>query len=462
MRIMIDFQLSRRRGMTQKVSVLPGYYTHGSTDREENQRAMARRQRVNLLSRRFSFTEAEDKETEDRRAIQDFRRLTLDEQSRNRKIVSKSDENLLILDPYLDGFSLASKAWKSFNIERVQDLDLNDDAFNFLVHSEGNKSLVCALVDDHAEHSSSLMQDVIAGKGQGLLILLSGSPGTGKTLMAEAIADKTKRPLYYVDSRDLGAVDMIESSLSEKMADVAAWNAILLLDEADVYLQKRSVDSLDRNKLVAVFLRLLEYYKGIMFLTTNLWQTIDEAIESRIQVHLKFPVLDHDARSQIWQNFLQKQNPGGNNSNGNSNGNGNGNGNSNSNGNTNTNNNTSTNTSTNTNNTTIINLPSNKDITSLGEWVINGRQIGNVLKIALAWSRQKEKAIDLEMLEQIIPASCPKAYKEPRWTEDARLGASTAAANKSNEEEKEGCRRKDGMTNGNFAGHGDDMNDLLI
>lgn len=459
MRIMIDFQLSRRRGMTQKVSVLPGYHTHRSTDREEKQRAIARRQRPNWLRRRHSFTEAEDKETEDRRATQDFRRLTLDEQIRNRKMVSKSEENLLMLDPYLDGFSLASKAWKSFNIERVQGLDLNDDAFNFLVHSEGNKSLVCALVDDHAEHSSSLMQDVIAGKGQGLLILLSGSPGTGKTLMAEAIADKTKRPLYYVDSRDLGAVDMIESSLSEKMADVAAWNAILLLDEADVYLQKRSIDSLDRNKLVAVFLRLLEYYKGIMFLTTNLWQTIDEAIESRIQVHLKFPVLDHDARSQIWQNFLQKQNPGGNNNNSNINGNGNGN----SNGNGKTNTNTNTNTNNTNNNTTMINLPSNKDITSLGEWVINGRQIGNVLKIALAWSRQKEKAIDLEMLEQIIPASCPKAYKEPRWTEEARLGAAAAAAVKDNNgEEKEGCRRKDGTTNGNFAGHGDDMNDLLI
>lgn len=162
--------------------------------------------------------------------------------------------------------------------------------------------------------------------------------------MAEAIADKTKRPLYYVDSRHLGAVEMIESSLSEKMADVAAWNAILLSDKADVYLQKQSIDSLDRNKLVAVFLRLLEYYKGIMFLTTNLWQTIDEAIESRIQVHLKFPVLDHVARSQIWQNFLQKQNPGGNNSNSNSNNN--------------SNNDDDDNTNINTNSTAVIDLPS--------------------------------------------------------------------------------------------------------
>ena len=84
--------------------------------------------------------------------------------------------------------------------------------------------------------------------GQGLLILLSGNPGTGKTLMAEAsmymfleaqsclrflpciVADRTQRPLLYVDSRDLGEPSQIEKSLNEIMSDAAAWNAILLLD----------------------------------------------------------------------------------------------------------------------------------------------------------------------------------------------------------------------------------------
>lgn len=47
------------------------------------------------------------------------------------------------------------------------------------------------------------------------------------------------------------------------------WGAVLLLDEADVYLERRSINDLMRNSLVSIFLRLLEYFQGILFLTTN-------------------------------------------------------------------------------------------------------------------------------------------------------------------------------------------------
>ena len=50
-------------------------------------------------------------------------------------------------------------------------------------------------------------------------------------------------------------------SLSEK------WQAILLTDEADVYFEKRVSGQLPRNSLVSTFLRPVEYYHGILFLT---------------------------------------------------------------------------------------------------------------------------------------------------------------------------------------------------
>jgi SpoVK/Ycf46/Vps4 family AAA+-type ATPase len=59
------------------------------------------------------------------------------------------------------------------------------------------------------------------------------------------------------------------------------WKAVLLLDEADVYLSQQSHDRL-YNSLVLVFLRKLEYYEGIMFLTTNRLKDFDEAILSRL------------------------------------------------------------------------------------------------------------------------------------------------------------------------------------
>lgn len=59
----------------------------------------------------------------------------------------------------------------------------------------------------------------------------------------------------------------LEAQLSRIFKITRHWNAILLLDEADVFLEKRSSD-LVRNSVVSVFLRRLEYCQGIMFLTT--------------------------------------------------------------------------------------------------------------------------------------------------------------------------------------------------
>ena len=58
------------------------------------------------------------------------------------------------------------------------------------------------------------------------------------------------------------------------------WDVVLLLDEAEVFLQKRSPTDVKRNALVSIFLRQLEYYQGILVLTTNLIEQCDPAFES--------------------------------------------------------------------------------------------------------------------------------------------------------------------------------------
>lgn len=62
--------------------------------------------------------------------------------------------------------------------------------------------------------------------------------------------------------------------------------AVVLLDEADVFLEERDMKDLNRNALVSVFLRALEYYNGIVILTSNRVGTFDEAFKSRIQLAL--------------------------------------------------------------------------------------------------------------------------------------------------------------------------------
>ena len=125
--------------------------------------------------------------------------------------------------------------------------------------------------------------DLIAGKGNGLIMLLHGSAETGKTLTAESVAEIAEMPLYNVTCGDIGtSADEVEKYLQTVLVLGKTWNCVLLLDEADVFLEERSMSDLERNSLVSVFLRILEYYDGILILTSNRVGTFDEAFKSRI------------------------------------------------------------------------------------------------------------------------------------------------------------------------------------
>jgi hypothetical protein len=125
--------------------------------------------------------------------------------------------------------------------------------------------------------------------------------------IAECVSEETKRPLISLTSADIGTDPAsVEDQLRYWFKLAKAWSAILLLDEADVFLERRSATDLVRNNLVAIFLRTLEYYQGIFFLTTNRIGTFDEAFISRIDVPIYFPALTNPQRIQIWSIFFRK------------------------------------------------------------------------------------------------------------------------------------------------------------
>jgi SpoVK/Ycf46/Vps4 family AAA+-type ATPase len=98
----------------------------------------------------------------------------------------------------------------------------------------------------------------------------------------------------------------LELQLSQIFRIASHWKAILLLDKADVFLEQRSSIDVARNGLISVFLRKLEYCKGILFLTTNRVSQFDEAILSRIHLMLRYDDLSKEAGRKIWQLFLQR------------------------------------------------------------------------------------------------------------------------------------------------------------
>jgi hypothetical protein len=84
------------------------------------------------------------------------------------------------------------------------------------------------------------------------------------------------------------------------------WDAILLLDEADVFLEERAPKDIVRNGVVSVFLRTMEYCQGIMLLTTNRVTEFDLAALSRIHLKIKYDDLTSSAKSEVWRNFLAR------------------------------------------------------------------------------------------------------------------------------------------------------------
>ncbi|TVY82365.1 ATPase family AAA domain-containing protein 3B [Lachnellula suecica] len=179
-----------------------------------------------------------------------------------------------------------------------------------VMKTESNKALlkaICKQYDATEVKETPFVADLIKGKGEGQVILLHGPPGTGKTLTAESVAEFTKRPLLAITAADLGHQPaMLEKSLLTFFRDANEWGAIVLLDEADVYLERRSIQDLTRNSIVSIFLRALDYFKGILFLTSNRVGSFDEAFMSRIHVQIGYDPLDEDARRNIWNNYFRK------------------------------------------------------------------------------------------------------------------------------------------------------------
>ena len=215
------------------------------------------------------------------------------------------NEYLSLVWPALLGFSFAAKSWGDIIIDGLMEISFNDDIFNRLVLPESRKRMVKALVK-HSGHSSGF-HDLVKGKGEGVVFLLYGPPGVGKTLTAEAVAEVLHRPLYSVSMGTLGTTaDELERRLGEILQLSAKWDALILLDEADSFLETRSSNHLERNAMVSVMLRLVEYHQGILFLTSNRIDSLDPAFQTRITLALHYHALDEAGRAQVWENLLIK------------------------------------------------------------------------------------------------------------------------------------------------------------
>lgn len=143
--------------------------------------------------------------------------------------------------------------------------------------------------------------DFIEGKAAGNVVLCKGLPGVGKTATAECYAEIMEVPLYSINTGTLGTnASDIHTNLQVIFQRAKRWGCALLLDEADVFVMKRGND-VEQNAIVAEFLRVLEYFDGLLWLTTNRPDDIDDAIISRTVAIIEFKVPDKRLAGQIWR-----------------------------------------------------------------------------------------------------------------------------------------------------------------
>lgn len=170
-----------------------------------------------------------------------------------------------------------------------------------LVLPDSHRTLMDVLTTEIEEFTGDFIEDKAAGN----VILCQGAPGVGKTLTAEVYSEIIERPLYSLSTVSLGITpDSVAKSLKNVFERAKRWNAVLLLDEADVFVTQRGAD-LTRDAIVAEFLRVLERFDGLMFMTTNLSNVIDEAILSRCAAIVPYSLPTKDNARLVWEKIAQ-------------------------------------------------------------------------------------------------------------------------------------------------------------
>lgn len=174
--------------------------------------------------------------------------------------------------------------------------------------------------------------DEIFEKGTAVSMIFYGEPGTGKTLMAEAIATKLKQELLVVSSAEIetqvpgGAERNIKRYFKIASGKMGAPTGeidkrsgepilgppkkhVMLLDECDSLITHRGNVGMVLAGQINTILTELEHFEGVVIFTTNRLGTLDEALERRLTAKIEFPKPDFEHRKKIWERMIPKKAP---------------------------------------------------------------------------------------------------------------------------------------------------------
>eukprot|EP01064_Diplonema_japonicum_P025201 TRINITY_DN3625_c1_g3_i1.p1 TRINITY_DN3625_c1_g3~~TRINITY_DN3625_c1_g3_i1.p1 ORF type:complete len:921 (+),score=214.48 TRINITY_DN3625_c1_g3_i1:57-2765(+) len=166
---------------------------------------------------------------------------------------------------------------------------------------EAMKKSITDTVENH-EAALQFRQDIgfhdaTGGYGTGVILLFHGPPGTGKTMMANALAKQLEKRLLLVTVPMFG--DCPPETMRQVFREASIQNALVFFDECDAMLETR-----DNSKAVTLLLTELERFDGLLILATNRAATLDEALLRRITLSVDFPHPDATLREKIWRSHI--------------------------------------------------------------------------------------------------------------------------------------------------------------
>ncbi|KAG1782930.1 hypothetical protein EV702DRAFT_1274453 [Suillus placidus] len=217
----------------------------------------------------------------------------------NDGILPVAEDDIALLPRFMPGFDLERKSWGLFGVDEVEPIKFNENAWKHIVLDESSKNVIEGVVG-----AFDFSKEAMADEEQtGLVILLHGPSGTGKTATVEAIADHFRRPLYSLSvcSLPLDTVLLVDT-LTSRLDAARSWNAIVLIEAGDILMQtQRHEPIMEDHVRISTILEFFEQHRCIVFVTAR---TTSTAYMSHFAMTIQYPELDGDSRQTMWSNML--------------------------------------------------------------------------------------------------------------------------------------------------------------
>ncbi|KAK4442891.1 hypothetical protein QBC34DRAFT_223121 [Podospora aff. communis PSN243] len=196
-----------------------------------------------------------------------------------------NEEDLALVPSRIYAYLVRYRVFMAVDVQHMQPIPLQPAALDTICMEDTAKKMLRLAVSSYFRQGKDAAfsgSPVPRRKRRGVVVMIQGSPGSGKTATVEAVAHAYNKPLFMLEAGDL----VSETEETMMMFEVAkAWDAVLLLDDADVLLSRSRHDS-RVNQQAARFLRILDTFPGLIFLTTSHPAALDETVKSRVHVNI--------------------------------------------------------------------------------------------------------------------------------------------------------------------------------